>query len=259
MPVYTTVPFFQCDTMILGEMTSEDFLNAVDEKTVVILPIGAVEEHGAHLPLNTDTIQPEKVAADVAGNLEKEGYTVIVAPTVNYGNCHSTANFPGTISISVDSLRSIVYDILTEFMRHGIKNIVVLSGHAGRNHMAGLRTAAEDALEYGNAKIMVLSDYDIAYKDLGNTVPADDGHAGMLETSRVLAIRPELVKMDRAGETHPKFPPYRVLKDAERYFPEGYMGYADRANTELGEKSNESIALQLTEMIRNMIKEEIGE
>ena len=245
--------------MKIGEMTSEDFVNAVGPDTVAILPIGAVEEHGAHLPLNTDTIQPEKVAEDVEKALESEGYTVLIAPTVNYGNCHSTANFPGTISISVDALRAIVYDILTEFIRHGIGNIVVLSGHAGRNHMAGLRMAAEDALEYGDARIMVLSDYDIAYRDLGNTVPKDDGHAGMLETSRVLAIRPDLVKMDRAGESHPKFPPYRVLKDAERYFPEGYMGYADRANAELGKKSNESIALQLTDMIRQMIKEENGQ
>jgi creatinine amidohydrolase len=101
----------------------------------------------------------------------------------------------------------------------------------------------------------VLSDYDIAYKDLGNTVPKDDGHAGMLETSRVLAIRPDLVKMNRAKESLPKFPPYRVLNDAERYFPTGYMGYPDRATPELGAKSNESIALQLTELIENMIKE----
>ena len=245
--------------MKIGEMTSEDFMAAVDERAVLILPVGAVEEHGAHLPLNTDTIQPEKVAEDIEQALEKEGYTVLISPTLNYGNCHSTANFPGTISISTDSLRSITYDILTEFMRHGIRNIVVLSGHAGRNHMAALRTAAEDALEYGNAKIMVLSDYDIAYRDLGNTVPKDDGHAGMLETSRVMAIRPDLVKLERTqGDSHPKFPPYRVLKDAERYFPKGYMGYPDRATAELGKKSNESIAQQLTEMIRNMIKEEIN-
>ena len=243
--------------MKIGEISSEDFMNAVDESAVVILPVGAVEEHGWHLPLNTDTIQPKSVAEDVANRLEKEGYTILIAPTINYGNCRSTANFPGTISISTDSLQSMVFDILTEFMRHGIKNIVVLSGHAGRNHMAALRIAAESALEVGNAKIMVLSDYDIAYKDLGKTVPADDGHAGMLETSRVMAIRPELVKPDRTrGDSHPKFPPYRVLRNAEKYFPTGYMGYPDRATAELGKKSNESIAQQLTEMIKQMIKEE---
>ncbi len=243
--------------MRIAEMTSEEFMNSVDKNTVVILPIGAVEEHGWHLPLNTDTIQPEKIAEGVEEALEKEHFTVLIAPTLNYGNCRSTANFPGTISITLNSLRSIVYDILTEFMRHGIRNIVVLSGHAGRNHMAALRSAAEDALEVENSKIMVLSDYDIAYKDLGNTVPADDGHAGMLETSRVMAIRPELVKLERSrGESHPHFPPYRVLKNAERYFPTGYMGYPDRATADLGRKSNESIVQQLSEMIIHMIKEE---
>ncbi len=242
--------------MHLEEMTSEEFGKALDDTAVVIFPIGAVEEHGWHLPLNTDTIQPEKVAEDVDNILEKEGYTVLIAPTLNYGNCRTTANFPGTISISADALRAVVRDVLKEFMRHRIRNIVVLSGHAGRTHMAAIRMAAEDALEHGSAKIMVLSDYDIAYKDLGNTVPKDDGHAGMLETSRVMAIRPELVKLERSqGESHPIYPPYRVLKEPEKYFPKGYRGYPDRATAELGRRTNESIASQLAELIKNMINE----
>ena len=244
--------------MKIEELTSEEFSNAVDDFSTVILPIGAVEEHGWHLPLNTDTIQPEKVAEDVERMLEGEKYKVLIAPTLNYGNCRTTANFPGTISISPDSLRSIVFDILTEFMRHGLKNIVILSGHAGRNHMAALRMAAEDALEEGDAKIMVLSDYDIAYKHLGEEVPADDGHAGMLETSRVMAIRPDLVKLDRSrGESHPKLPPYRVLKNPEDHFTNGYRGYPDRATTQLGENMNRKIAEELAGLIKEMIDEKI--
>ena len=244
--------------MRLEEMTSEEFANYVDNLTVVILPIGAVEEHGWHLPLNTDTVQPEKVAEDVESILEKDNYKVLIAPTLNYGNCRTTANFPGTISITSDSLRSVVRDILKEFMRHRIKNIVVLSGHAGSNHMAALRMAAEDALKEGNAKIMVLSDYDIAYKHLGDEVPEDDGHGGMLETSRVMAIRPELVKLDRSqGESHPKLPPYRILRNPERYFTKGYRGYPDRATPELGERMNRMIAEELAKLIEDMIDEEI--
>lgn len=239
-------------------MTSEEFSKSVSELSVAILPVGAVEEHGAHLPLSTDTIQPEKVAEDLEKVLEAEGYTVLIAPTLNYGNCRTTANFPGTISISTDSLRSIVYDIIKEFMRHRIKNIVVLSGHAGGNHMAALRMAAEDALKDGDEEIMVLSDYDIAYKHLGDEVPADDGHAGMLETSRVMAIRPELVKLERSqGESHPQLPPYRILKNPERYFTKGYRGYPDRANADLGKKMNELIAKELAEMIKKMLGESI--
>ena len=244
--------------MRLEEMTSEEFGNFVDAFTVVVLPIGAVEEHGWHLPLNTDTVQPEKVAEDVEEILERDNYKVLIAPTLNYGNCRTTANFPGTISISPDSLRSVVRDILMEFMRHGLKNIVVLSGHAGSNHMAALRMAAEEALKNGNAKIMVLSDYDIAYKHLGEEVPKDDGHGGMLETSRVMAIRPELVKLERSqGESHPKLPPYRILKNPEKYFTKGYRGYPDRASAELGEKMNRMIAEELAKMIEEMIDEEI--
>ncbi len=244
--------------MKLEEMTSEEFSNFVDSLAVVILPIGAVEGHGWHLPLNTDTVQPEKVAREVEEILEADNYKVLIAPTLNYGNCRTTANFPGTISITPDSLRSVVRDILTEFMRHGLKNIVVLSGHAGSNHMAALRMAAGEALKTGNAKIMVLSDYDIAYKHLGEEVPKDDGHGGMLETSRVMAIRPDLVKLERSqGESHPELPPYRILKNPERYFTKGYRGYPDRASEELGRKMNQMIAEELAKLIEDMIEETV--
>ncbi len=250
--------FWVGDILRLEEMTSDEFADFVDRLTVVVLPIGAVEEHGWHLPLNTDTIQPEKIAWDVEKILEKDNYKVLIAPTLNYGNCRTTANFPGTISITPDSLRSVVRDILTEFMRHGLKNIVVLSGHAGGNHMAALRMAAEDALKNGNARIMVLSDYDIAYRHLGEEVPKDDGHGGMLETSRVMAIRPDLVKLERSqGESHPELPPYRILKNPERYFTKGYRGYPDMANEELGRKMNRMIAEELAKLIEEMIDEEL--
>ena len=119
-------------------MTSVEFRKRVGPKSVVIWPIGAVEEHGPHLPLCTDSVQPEKVAEDVA-----KATGALIAPSLRFGNCGATSKFPGTLSLSFDSLRAIAYDVISELARNGFKKIVVLSGHAGRLHMAALRAAGE--------------------------------------------------------------------------------------------------------------------
>ena len=85
-----------------------------------------------------------------------------------------------------------------ELARNGVNNVLVLSGHAGSGHMAAIRLGAQSAVESNDRlKVMVLSDYDIAYDLAGKEFPASDGHAGQIETSRMLAIRPDLVGADR--------------------------------------------------------------
>ena len=234
--------------MYLDELTMSQFKEKVDQSTVVILPIGAVEEHGSHLPLCTDSIQPEYIAEKVA---EKTG--ALISPPIRYGFCSSTRNFPGTITISFDTLRSLVYDILSEFIRNGIKNIVVLSGHAGRVHMAALRLAAEKVVNESEGNIMVLSDYDFAYDLLekDETIPSDDGHSGLIETSRVMAIREDLVKgRGTPGKSRP--PKFMVLKDPEKYFPSGVMGDPTNASKEKGKEINDYIIVELVKLIESM-------
>jgi creatinine amidohydrolase len=237
-------------SMLFDELTSKEVKASVNAKSVAIFPIGATEEHGPHLPLSTDSLQPEYVALEVA----KKVGNAFVLPILKYGQCSSTRNFPGTISLRFDSLAMIAEDIICELHRTGFRNIVVLSGHAGRLHMAALRLAAEHALEKHDMKIMVLSDYDIAYAMKEIEIPQEDGHAGMIETSRVMAIRPDLVKC-KAKPCHPDFPKYRVMSDAEKYFPDGVMGDPQLATKAFGEKANRIIIDELATLIRKMIEE----
>jgi creatinine amidohydrolase len=206
--------------MYLDELSMVEFKEKMKDEPVVILPFGAVEEHGAHLPLCTDSIQPEFVAEKVAKEIG-----ALIAPPIRYGYCSSTRNFPGTITISFDTLRALAYDVLSDLVRNGVRKIVVLSGHAGRVHMAALRLAAGKVVDESDVKIMVLSDYDIAYELLekDDSVPKDDGHSGMIETSRVLAIKENLVKgKGEPGMTRP--PKFMVLKNPEKHIPSGVMG-----------------------------------
>ncbi len=233
--------------MYFDELTMKEFGKAVGKSKLVIWPIGAVEEHGDHLPLCTDSVQPVHVAQEVA---ELTG--ALVAPPLWYGNCGSTANFPGTISLQFDTLRAVAFDVVSELARQGFSKIVVLSGHAGRLHMAALRLAAEEVLdERPDLKIMVLSDYDIAYTIKDDAIPEDDGHAGMMETSRVLAITPELVK-GKGKKFIPKFPKYRVMRDSEKYFPGGVMGDPTKASAAKGREWNDYIVKELAKLVKEM-------
>ncbi len=239
--------------MYLDELTMTEFKERVKGDLAVILPIGAVEEHGSHLPLSTDTLQPVFVAEEVAKRLAN----CLVAPVIPYGQCSSTKNFPGTLSLRFETVRALVYDLVCEFARHGIKNVAVLSGHAGRTHILAQKLACEDALcENPDMKIMQLSDYDIAYELLGKRGwPKEDGHAGAVETSRVLAIRPDLVKMENAKDALPNFPSFRVLANPEKCFPSGVMGYPEMADAKKGKELNEYIIGRLVEEIEKMRSE----
>lgn len=237
--------------MLFEELTMEVVRKKVKKNSVAILPVGAIEEHGPHLPLSTDCIQPEYVANEVAKRLG-----AFVLPTISYGQCSSTKNFPGTITIRFETLTMLAEDIICELARAGFKNIVVLSGHAGRAHMAALKLAGERALEKHDIKLMVLSDYDLAYKIDDKSIPKNDGHAGMIETSRVMAIRPDLVK-GKAKASHPDFPEFRVLRNPEKHFPSGVMGDPQKASKEFGKKANRIIVDTLAELIKEMVSSEV--
>ncbi|UCE45302.1 MAG: creatininase family protein [Methanobacteriota archaeon] len=228
----------------IDELTSEDFSAIVKRNPIAILPMGAVEEHGSHLPLGTDSFQCE----EVVNRLAKE-FGALVLPPIRYGDCRSTRNFPGTISLSFETLQAVVMDVLSELARNGISRVVVLSGHAGSGHMASLKLAAQRVAErHANMKIMVLSDYDIAYDLAGKEFPETDGHAGQIETSRMLAIRPDLVGAERpCGDSRP--PRYMIVNDPERCFPSGVMGDSRDASAEKGKRIDDYIFTELSRIM----------
>lgn len=224
---------------------------AAKEGKVVIIPCGSIEEHGNHLPLCTDSLQAEYVALSVA---EKTG--CLVAPTLKYGLCSSTRNFPGTITISFDSLRSIMGDILEDFIRNGFKRLLVITGHAGRSHMIAIGLAAKEVVnkhmnEENRPRIMLCSDYDFAYELRGKEFDERDSHAGTIETSRVMAIKPKLIKEKGIGN-YPNFPRYEILPDPEQYFPSGVMGDPTKASAEKGKKINEYVIEQIVKLVKEL-------
>lgn len=233
--------------MHLDELSSAEFKKKVNKNSVVILPIGAVESHGNHLPLNTDSLQPEFIAEKIA---EKIG-NCFIAPPIRYGICNSTKNFAGTITISFESLKAIVYDILSELARNGFCKIVVLSGHAGSLHMSALRYPSEKVVNEKNVKIIVLSDYDIAYELRGKEFPEEDGHAGTIETSRIMAISPNLIK-GKGKKNYAKIPKFFILKDVRKYWKIAVNGNPEIATKEKGKFINDHIVKRMVEIVKSM-------
>ena len=106
-------------------------------RALVILPVGVVEEHGAHLPLGVDSFAAE-VYACAAPDLEDKGYEVVIAPTISYGVARAATDFPGTLSLEPETLRSLVVDIGRSLARHGLDRLVILNGHRDLSHMKAL-------------------------------------------------------------------------------------------------------------------------
>jgi len=229
----------------LDEMTSEEFAAIAKKDPVVIVPVGALEEHGRHLPLGADMIQPLHVMDEVA--LRTNAY---VAPAIPYGVCTTTRPYPGTVSVSVDALKAFVRDILADFVRNGVRRVMILSGHAGREHMMALRAAAQEVVDEGTGlKATVLSDYDIIYASQG-ILPEGDGHAGAGETSRILTARPDLVKgKSPAGKN--EIPPYAVVDDPRKYWS-GVTGDPSKASTALGQKLDDLVIGELVKLVEEL-------
>jgi creatinine amidohydrolase len=235
----------------LDELSTKEAEKAVKDGAVVIFPVGSVEEHGDHLPLCTDSTQPEFIALEVA---RKTG--CFVAPPLRYGICNATRNFVGTITLRFDTFYKIVNEILSELVRNGFNRIIVLSGHAGNSHMVALRMAAQDIVIENDAlrgerktRIMVLSDYYFAKEFTPKFASERDGHAGTLETSRMMAIEPNLIKA-KGAVSFTDMPRFEVVAHPEFYFPSGVNGDPTVASADKGQKINDYIIEQVAKLVK---------
>src|SRR4029077_10260906 len=110
-------------------------------RALVILPVGVVEEHGAHLPLGLDSFAAEAYSESAASHLEAGGYDVVIAPTISYGVAHQALDFPGTLTLQAETLRSLVVDIGRSLAGHGLDRLAILNGHRDLAHMKALDEA----------------------------------------------------------------------------------------------------------------------
>lgn len=214
----------------------------------MILPVGALEAHGPHLPLGADQLQAERTALELAEKVD-----ALVAPTVAYGSAPGARRFPGTVSLSIAELEAHVEGVLSELGRGGVRRVLVLSGHAERGHMGALREAADHAMQRRpTLRVAVLSDYDFVYELRGTLAPPTDGHAGLLETSRLLALAPETVGAARPVGAY-RHSPFVPGSPSEADWPESVIGDTRAASADLGARVQAHVIARLVETVATVL------
>ena len=215
---------------------------------LVIVPVGALEAHGPHLPLGADTIQAEVTSEQLADRVD-----AVLAPTLGYGVCPEARRFTGTVSLSISELEASAFGLFRELGRMGVRRVLVISGHAERAHMAALREAADQAMQaHPSLRVVVLSDYDFVYELRGQEAPATDGHGGLLETSRMLALAPRTVGTERPVVPH-RGSPFLPGAQGPAEWPESVVGDTRPASAEIGQRIQEHVLHRLEETVRELL------
>jgi creatinine amidohydrolase len=234
--------------VIIEEITMDDFASGLEKTRTVIIPFGSTEEHGPHLPLATDLIHVYEVCKEASKQIP-----VFVAPPLFYGVCRSTRNHAGTVSIRPSTLRTITADLVADFYRQGLRHFLMISGHVSSLHMSCLIEVGEEFLHtYPDIQVAVLSILDLGMPDWQQVITTkDDSHAGEVETSVMLHLRPHLVGEARPRE-RPRFPEHFLVRDKLRYWPGGVWGDASHASERKGRKLFDLSVAALVQLITDL-------
>jgi creatinine amidohydrolase len=182
-------------------MTSHELAAALAETDVALVPVGAIEQHGGHLPLGQDNYQIEEIVRRAVVKLDASGKKAIFGPTIPFAPI-SNLKFPGSIDIKPSTLVLLVKEVCLNLRRDGIRKIVLVMGHdmsLGALMVAARELAAETADEL---EVIVLNWLPFVVKLLPEAfagIPKGmrDGHGGAGETARMLAQHPNLVAQDK--------------------------------------------------------------
>jgi creatinine amidohydrolase len=259
-------------SVFMGEMTWVEYHEAVQTPgRIVLLPVGALEQHGPHLPLHTDTLIPTELCRRIAPLVG-----AIVAPTLAYG-CRSQPksgggnHFPGTTSLDAANFMGMLRDILRELARHGVRRVAVMDGHMENEAFLteAIELALRDLAAHGVHDMTVIK---FGYWEF--ITPATeralfpDGlaswaleHAAVMETSVLLHLRPEQVRADLIPDHPPaNFPKYDIYPpDLRPIPPSGSLSSAAGATAEKGRVFVEQIVPDIAAMLSSAFVRTTGE
>lgn len=237
--------------MILEEISMKVFEEKANKIKTVIIPVGSLEAHGPHLPLGTDTIEVYEIAKEVAQLVD-----VFVAPPLFYGVCRSTSKHPGTVGITGNTLRSLIRDLVKSLHANSLKNFIIISGHASSVHLAALEEAGESLLSEmpSEVNIAVVSAYALAQKSAGAVCETEnDSHAGEIETSLMLHLKPHLVK-GKGKEEYPSFPHPILTRNKRKYWKNAVWGNPNKASRQKGEIISKSLVDKIVKIAKKIEK-----
>lgn len=173
---------------------NREFLRSFAPDAMVVLPLGATEQHGPHLPSGTDTYTVESIAREAA-EIAGEKLPVVLTPTLPFGSSDHHLVYGATLSFGTETYYRVLCDLLESLAQDKFTRIFLLNGHGGNHELAQL--AARDVALRRPARIAAASYWTIAWNALTAASAHENrrlpGHAGDFETSIMLSLRPELI------------------------------------------------------------------
>jgi creatinine amidohydrolase len=249
----------------LAAMTWEEARDAAGRGSVAILPVGAIEAHGPHLPLETDVIIAQAMARAAAARLAARGSSVVVLPPLTYTAAAFAQGFAGTLSLRPETVTATVLDIAVGLARHGFGVLAIANAHLDPGHLASLE-AAVGAIRRELGLAVVFPNLAAKPWALRLTDEFRSGacHAGQFETSVVLAERPELVReATRAALPSNPSSLSHAIRDGKQSFEEAggaraYFGFPAQATAEEGRATIQVLGAILDEAVRAELGAETG-
>ena len=234
----------------LGELTWQEAEIMMKEARAIIVPLGSTEQHGYHLPLNTDSTIADYLALEVAKRTN-----CLVTPTLTYGQVWSAKDFPGTIAIQERTYINFLKDIVTSLESKSPRNIILFSGHLG--NVAPSKIAARELLDEKGFNNVYHFSYIVDMKQAASGIMETELwhgsglHGGEMETSVLLRITPELVRMDKAQADYPVRPPDLDIRPISwiDFARQGIFGDPTKATSEKGERFIERTLQQLADLV----------
>lgn len=248
-------------------------INERADDTVIVLPLGAIEQHGPHMAVSTDT----DIVTYLAGQAEKAlPGQVLLCPTMPFGSSHHHLSFGGTISISPALYTQVIVEMVGSLLQNGFKRIVLLNGHGGNITPVkqALGTLSKDFAQAAEANIALVTYWELAGKPFSGEAPMESpalSHACEYETSMMLHLFPEKVWMEKAERARrPASNGYIPWEDDEAYrgvtlfkqtayiSSNGSSGEPQKASAEKGRYLLENATEALVTFLRAFSGWEIG-
>lgn len=249
-----------------GEKTAPEIQEiASEDGSVLIIPIGSIEQHGPHLPVAADTILANTVARRSAEKVESD-IPILVTPAIWSGQSPHHLSFGGTISLESGDLQKIIREVSEAGIQNGFDALLLLNGHGGNVPVIG-NSVKNIGKEHQNVEVLGLSYFQLLNQFVDEVRESESGgmgHGGEFETSLMMYLEPELVREDRIeGTLHkPKYDlcakdlfeggPLQVYKPFEEYSESGAIGDPSLASEEKGEKIFEHLMDKMEGLLREI-------
>ena len=263
-----------------AELSWSEVEDIIRKPNALVIPMGAIEQHGHHLPLNVDSLLATYVSEKAAIKVnEQTGISVLVAPCLNYtetaGFSFPLSGYPGTVGVSVDTITRVIEDIVEGFLAMGFTNIVIVNGHYSNARIIPV-ALQKVHIDHPEAGLYALNYWSLATDVIAGVRRSDmSHHADELETSMMLVVKPEKVRLDKASKWEPKFSlsrkfafpdllgPNKMLFHSRRTMPRrqfgdrtGVMGDSTVAKRETGEQILSAAIDGLTDLLEEIVKSE---